>query len=70
MNGKWDAMSGEKESLDLVWGIGPIGELIGRNYAQTYHMVRSGQLPMVKQIGERYVASRQKLVAFFMEDAA
>lgn len=62
-------MDGEKQ-LDLVWGIGPIGQLIGRNYSQTYHMVRSGQLPMVKQIGERYVASRSKLIAFFLEDAA
>jgi len=56
--------------LDLVWGIEAIGKLIGRNYQQTYHMVRSGQLPMVKQVGERYVASRSKLIAFFMEDAA
>jgi hypothetical protein len=63
-------MSKEAESLDLVWGIEAIGKLIGRNYQQTYHMVRSGQLPMVKQVGERYVASRSKLIAFFMEDAA
>jgi hypothetical protein len=33
-------------------------------------MITSGKLPMVKKIGERYVASRAKLVAFFMEDAA
>lgn len=63
-------MSEDKVPLDLIWGIGPIGQLIGRTYQQTYHMVRSGQLPMVKQIGERYVASRSKLIAFFMEDAA
>jgi hypothetical protein len=56
--------------LDLIWGVEDIGKLIGRNYQQTYHMIRSGKLPMVKQVGERYVASRAKLVAFFMEDAA
>jgi hypothetical protein len=56
--------------LDLIWGIEDIGKLIGRNYQQTYHMVRAGKLPMVKQVGERYVASRSKLIAFFMEDAA
>lgn len=56
--------------LDLVWGVEEIGKIIGRNYQQTYHMIRSGQLPMVKQIGERYVVSKAKLVAFFMEDAA
>lgn len=57
-------------SLDLVWGVGPIGKLIGRNYQQTYHMIATGKLPMVKQIGERYVVSRQKLIDFFLEDAA
>lgn len=58
------------EALDLIWGVEEIGKLIGRNYQQTYHMIRSGKLPMVKQIGERYVASRGKLIAFFLEDAA
>lgn len=58
------------EGLDLVWGIEEIGKIIGRNYAQTYHMVRSGQLPVVKQIGERYVVSRKKLIEFFLQDAA
>ena len=57
-------------ALDLIWGVEDIGKLIGRNYQQTYHMIRSGKLPMVKQVGERYVASRSKLVAFFLEDAA
>ena len=57
-------------ALDLIWGVEDIGRLIGRNYQQTYHMIRSGKLPMVKQVGERYVASRSKLIAFFMEDAA
>jgi len=56
--------------LDLIWGVEAIGKLIGRSYQQTYHMIRSGQLPMVKQVGERYVASRSKLIAFFMGDAA
>jgi hypothetical protein len=63
-------MMGSKDELDLIWGIEAIGKLIGRSYQQTYHMVRSGQLPMVKRVGERYVASRSKLIAFFMEDAA
>lgn len=58
------------ENLDLIWGVEDIGKLIGRNYQQTYHMIRSGKLPPVKQVGERYVASRQKLIAFFTEDAA
>lgn len=60
----------DRDELDLIWGVGPIGKLIGRTYQQTYHMIQSGHLPMVKQVGERYVASRRKLVAFFLEDAA
>lgn len=56
--------------LDLIWGVSEIAALIGRTERQAYHMIQSGHLPMVKQVGERYVASRQKLIAFFMEDAA
>ncbi|MDE4621712.1 hypothetical protein [Sinorhizobium meliloti] len=57
-------------TLDLIWGVEAIGKLIGRSYQQTYHMIQSGNLPMVKRVGERYVASRSKLIAFFVEDAA
>ncbi|MGO7575924.1 hypothetical protein ACC699_13715 [Rhizobium ruizarguesonis] len=58
-----------EDSLDLIWGVEEISRLIGRTERQTYHMIKSGHLPMVKQVGERYVASRQKLIAFFMEAA-
>lgn len=58
------------EELDLVWGVQAIANIIGRSYQQTYHMIATGKLPVVKQIGERYVVSRSKLIAFFMEDAA
>lgn len=61
-------MPEKSDPLDLIWGVEEIGRLIGRNYRQTYHMIQSGQLPMVKKIGERYVVSRAKLIAFFMED--
>lgn len=60
----------ESENLDLVWGVQAMADIIGRTYQQTYHMIQSGHLPIVKRIGERYVVSRQKLIAFFMEDAA
>ncbi|MAY61560.1 MAG: hypothetical protein CML29_05055 [Rhizobiales bacterium] len=58
----------ENKELDLVWGVQGIADIIGRSYQQTHHMIRTGKLPVVKQIGERYVVSRQKLVAFFMEE--
>lgn len=60
----------DTKELDLIWGIEEIGKLIGRTYQQTYYMVVTGKLPMVKRVGERYVASRSKLIAFFLEDAA
>lgn len=60
----------EKENLDLIWGVQAIADIIDRTYQQTYHMIQSGNLPCVKRIGERYVVSRSKLIAFFMEDAA
>ncbi|MGN6143430.1 MAG: hypothetical protein ACTHOP_07565 [Mesorhizobium sp.] len=63
-------MADDKETeLDLIWGVEAIGKLIGRTYQQTHHMLRTGKLP-AKQVGERWVASRAKLIAFFMEDAA
>lgn len=57
-------------NLDLVWGVTDIAKLIGRTERQTYHMIYSGHLPIVKQVGERYVASRGKLIEFFLGEAA
>lgn len=58
-------MADEKENLDLIWGLAEIGELIGRTYPQVHHMVRTGKLPPVRQVGHRYVTSRKALIAFF-----
>jgi hypothetical protein len=63
-------MEHNSEPLDLVWGVEEIGKLIGRTYQQTHHMIRTGHLPIVKQVGGRYFVSRKKLVEFFIEPAA
>ncbi|MCD1265514.1 hypothetical protein B5M44_20775 [Shinella sumterensis] len=60
----------QKENLDLIWGVGPIGREIGRTYQQTYHMIQAGHLPPVRQVGQRYVASRKALIEFFTKEAA
>ena len=60
----------KNEALDLIWGVEGIANLIGRTHRQTSVMIQAGRLPMVKQVGGRYVASRSKLIAFFMEEAA
>lgn len=54
---------------DLIWEVTEIAKLIGRNERQTFHLLNSGQLP-AKKVGGRWVASRQKLIAFFLGDAA
>ncbi|MCJ8026574.1 hypothetical protein KYK30_21950 [Shinella yambaruensis] len=63
-------MVNDKNALDLIWGIADIAKVIHRTERQAYHMIQSGHLPMVKRVGERYVASRAKLVAFFTETVA
>ncbi len=64
-------MEAEKnsESLDLVWGIKEIARFIGRTERQAFYMASEGKIP-VKQVGGRWVASKQKLIDFFMGDAA
>lgn len=57
------------ESLDLVWGIKDIAKYIGRTERQAFYMASEGKIP-VKQVGGRWVASKQKLIDFFMGDAA
>lgn len=58
------------EPLDLVWGIEAIGKVIGRTVPQTHYLLRTGAIPAKKVGEERWVASRQKLIDFFMGDAA
>lgn len=53
---------------DLVWGASAIAKLIGRTDRQTFHLLSSGELP-AKRVGGRWVASKTKLIAFFMEAA-
>ena len=57
------------ESLDLVWGIKAIAKLIGRTERQAFYLASEGKIP-ARQVGGRWVASRQKLVEFFLGDAA
>lgn len=59
----------DEGNLDLVWGIEAISKVIGRGYQQTSYMLRTGKLP-ARQVGERWVASRQKLTEFFLGEAA
>lgn len=59
-------MKTENEGLDLVWGLSAISKVIGRTSRQTHYMLSTGKLP-ARQVGNRWVAERSNLIAFFME---
>jgi hypothetical protein len=65
MAGTGDALG----DLDLIWGLEGIAKAIGRSVRQTQYMLSRGVLP-AKQVGNRWVIERSKLVKFFAEDAA
>jgi hypothetical protein len=45
---------------DLLWGVKSIGEAIGRDSRQTFHLLNAGYIPGAR-IGGKWVASRAKL---------
>ncbi|WP_411755828.1 DNA-binding protein [Sinorhizobium meliloti] len=55
--------------MDLLWEVEEIAKVIGRTPRQTFHMLKTGQLP-AKKVGGRWVAERGKLISFFLETAA
>lgn len=63
-------MSGAPENLDLLWGARAIAKALGVTERACYHMLESGDLPVARQVGSRWVASRKALEAFFAEVAA
>ncbi|TIL59248.1 MAG: DNA-binding protein [Mesorhizobium sp.] len=62
-------MEDELESSDIVWEVANIAKVIGREQRTTFHLLTTGQLP-AKKIGGRWVASRRKLLAAVLGDAA
>jgi len=61
-------MAENEQKMDLIWGAEDIAELIGRTPRVTFHLLTTGALP-AKKVGGRWVAERNKLIAFFMEAA-
>lgn len=56
-------------SDDIVWEVKNIAKVIRRTERQTFHLLSTGQLP-ARQIGNRWVASRKKLLAAVLGEAA
>lgn len=61
-------MAGADES-DLVWEAKNIAKVIGRTDRQTFQLLNAGQLP-AKKVGDRWVASRRKLLEALTGEAA
>lgn len=61
-------MTEKAEQADLVWGGEEIARVIGRTARVTFSLLEKGELP-AKKVGGRWVASRKKLIDFFMEAA-
>lgn len=61
---------GAPTALDLIWGARAIAQVLGCTERKTFHMLEKGELPMVRQVGSRWVASRKALEAFFVGEAA
>lgn len=59
----------QPEALDLVWGAKKIAQVIGCTERATFHMLERREIP-ARQVGQRWVASRKALEAFFAEVAA
>jgi hypothetical protein len=55
-------------NMDLIWGGEEIAKVIGRTARVTFTLLEKGELP-AKKVGNRWVAERSKLIAFFMEAA-
>jgi hypothetical protein len=62
-------MSIEKNEAadDLIWGCAAIAAAIGRNRRATFHLLENQLLP-ARKVGERWVASRKKLLATLTGD--
>lgn len=61
-------MADVNQGIELIWGGEEIARLIGRSRRITFHLLEKGELP-AKKVGGRWVADRNKLIAFFMEAA-
>lgn len=66
---KENPMKGNDDAPDLLWGAEEISKVIGRTVTQTQYLLRTGKLP-ARQVGERWVASKRKLIAYLLGEVA
>lgn len=68
-NSAISSCSPTNSSDEIVWEVENIAKVIGRTERQTFHLLSTGQIP-AKKVGGRWVASRTKLLAAVLGDAA
>jgi hypothetical protein len=54
--------SQEEKTHPVCWGIDAIGEVIGRNHRQTFHLLTRGEIKSARKVGGRWCASRAALL--------
>ena len=52
-----------------IWGVKNIAPIIGRTERQTFHLLKTGQLP-AKKLGGSYVSTYRKLMSALLGEAA
>lgn len=61
------AIFSKDDKFALIWGASKIAELLGVTTRRCFYMLESGQLP-ARKIGGRWVAERERLMEFFVDD--
>ncbi|MFS8120887.1 DNA-binding protein [Rhizobium sp. BR 250] len=59
----------KNDTIELVWGGEEIARVIGRTPRVTFQLLERGLIP-ARKIKGRWVASKPKLLEFFMGDVA
>jgi hypothetical protein len=52
---------------DTLWGVPAIAPVINRTRRQTYRLLENKQIP-ARKVGDHWVASRKRLLAFLHEE--
>jgi hypothetical protein len=55
-------VNGAEKACDFLWGADQIGQVIGRNSRQAFHLLSRGEIKCAKKVGGRWVCSRADLL--------
>ena len=58
-------MTAAENELELIWGVEAIAKAIGRTQRAVYHLIATGQLAGVKELGGRKCITKKALRSNF-----